>query len=102
MIFGYHFPVSAAVRVSVEEVCSWLSEKGLAEYSHSFRAQAIDGRELLAIDGHTLEDALGMGELRGKDCRNVRVTREGRSECVSYEGRTVGMCELRGKDGRNG
>ena len=46
---------------SKEDVCEWLGEQGLAEYCHNFRAQAIDGRELVTLSEDTLEHQLGVG-----------------------------------------
>lgn len=37
-------------------------EQGLAEYSHNFRAHAIDGRELLTVTDEILEKKLGVGK----------------------------------------
>ncbi|KAK8736917.1 hypothetical protein OTU49_004723, partial [Cherax quadricarinatus] len=44
-----------------EDVCGWLVEQGLAEYSHNFRTHAIDGRELLTMTDEILEQKLGVG-----------------------------------------
>lgn len=47
---------------SSEDLCEWLVEQGLAEYSHNFRTHAIDGRELLSVTDEVLENKLGVGE----------------------------------------
>lgn len=47
---------------SCEDLCEWLVEQGLAEYSHNFRTHAIDGRELLSITDEVLEKKLGVGK----------------------------------------
>ncbi|XP_066977665.1 WD repeat, SAM and U-box domain-containing protein 1-like isoform X3 [Macrobrachium rosenbergii] len=46
-----------------DDVCGWLTEQGLAEYSHNFRSQAIDGRELLTMTDDILENKLGVDAL---------------------------------------
>ncbi|XP_068217034.1 WD repeat, SAM and U-box domain-containing protein 1-like isoform X2 [Palaemon carinicauda] len=46
-----------------DDVCGWLTEQGLAEYSHNFRSQAIDGRELLTMTDEILEKKLGVDAL---------------------------------------
>lgn len=45
-----------------EDVCEWLVEQGLAEYSHNFRTHAIDGRELMSVTDEVLENKLGVGK----------------------------------------
>lgn len=50
------------VQWSCEDVCGWLVEQGLAEYSHNFRSHAIDGRELLTVTDEILEHKLGVGK----------------------------------------
>ena len=50
------------VNWSIEDVCSWMAEQGLAEYTHNVRAQAIDGRELMILTDSILEIKLGIGK----------------------------------------
>ncbi|XP_071539559.1 WD repeat, SAM and U-box domain-containing protein 1-like isoform X1 [Panulirus ornatus] len=59
---------------SCEDVCGWLVEQGLAEYSHNFRSHAIDGRELLTVTDEILEQKLGVDALghRNKVLRLIR------------------------------
>lgn len=47
---------------SCEDVCEWLVEQGLAEYSHNFRTHAIDGREFMSVTDEVLENKLGVGK----------------------------------------
>ncbi|XP_042869333.1 WD repeat, SAM and U-box domain-containing protein 1-like isoform X2 [Penaeus japonicus] len=62
------------VQWSCEDVCGWLVEQGLAEYSHNFRSHAIDGRELLTVTDEILEHKLGVDALghRNKILRLIR------------------------------
>ncbi|XP_042215697.1 WD repeat, SAM and U-box domain-containing protein 1-like isoform X2 [Homarus americanus] len=59
------------VEWNCEDVCGWLVEQGLAEYSHNFRSHAIDGRELLTVTDEILEEKLGVGH-RNRILRLVR------------------------------
>ncbi|XP_069175368.1 WD repeat, SAM and U-box domain-containing protein 1 isoform X1 [Procambarus clarkii] len=62
------------VEWNCEDVCGWLVEQGLAEYSHNFRSHAIDGRELLAMTDEILEQKLSVDALghRNKILRLIR------------------------------
>ena len=46
----------------MNDVCSWLNELGLNQYSEVFRTNEIDGAELANIDNKTLSEDLGIGE----------------------------------------
>ena len=47
---------------SVDDVCRFLADIGLSQYSETFRVNAIDGVELLALNDDTLKNALKVGE----------------------------------------
>uniref|UniRef100_A0A6A7FQW5 WD repeat, SAM and U-box domain-containing protein 1 n=1 Tax=Hirondellea gigas TaxID=1518452 RepID=A0A6A7FQW5_9CRUS len=70
-----------------EDVCSWLTEHGLAEYSHNFRAHAIDGRELITLTEDKLENTLGVDALghRNKILRLVKRHKRENSVAESNE-----------------
>ena len=46
----------------VNDVCKWLGELGLSQYSEMFRTNEIDGAELANIDNKILSDDLGIGK----------------------------------------
>ena len=46
---------------SVDDVGLWVTSLGLAEHVQTFRDNAIDGRELLALTGDDLQTSLGIG-----------------------------------------
>ncbi|ESP02890.1 hypothetical protein LOTGIDRAFT_156843 [Lottia gigantea] len=48
---------------SVDDVCDWISSLGLEDYKDMFKAQAIDGAELLALNTNDLQSALGIAPL---------------------------------------
>ena len=56
---------------SVDDVCRFLADIGLSQYSETFRANAIDGVELLALNDDTLKNALKVGENSPHACANV-------------------------------
>lgn len=56
-------PIFQVIDWNCEDVCEWLVEQGLAEYSHNFRSHVIDGRELLLVTDDILENKLGVGKL---------------------------------------
>ncbi|KAL5018254.1 hypothetical protein ScPMuIL_003976 [Solemya velum] len=47
---------------SVDDVCQWLEELGLDQYTPNFRDNEIDGTELLTLKQETLEHSIGVGE----------------------------------------
>ncbi|RXG64254.1 WD repeat, SAM and U-box domain-containing protein 1 [Armadillidium vulgare] len=69
---------------SVTEVCEWLGEQGLGEYSPNFRAHAIDGREAVTLTDVILESKLGVEALghRNKIMRFIRKNSKETSDSV--------------------
>ncbi|XP_050711432.1 WD repeat, SAM and U-box domain-containing protein 1-like isoform X3 [Eriocheir sinensis] len=67
---------------SSEDLCEWLVEQGLAEYSHNFRTHAIDGRELLSVTDEVLENKLGVDALghRNKIMRLIRRSQDNQAK----------------------
>ncbi|KAK8406697.1 hypothetical protein O3P69_007344 [Scylla paramamosain] len=65
-----------------EDVCEWLVEQGLAEYSHNFRSHVIDGRELLSVTDDVLENKLGVDALghRNKILRLIHRCQESQTK----------------------
>lgn len=47
---------------STEDVCRWLASLDLELYCESFRQNAIDGKELLHMEGEVLASDLGIGK----------------------------------------
>ena len=45
---------------SVDDVCKWATEIGMGQYAENFRANAIDGTELLTLKDPSLKSALGI------------------------------------------
>ena len=45
-----------------DEVCQMIVEIGLPQYEENFRKNHIDGQELVNLDQHSLEKALGIGK----------------------------------------
>eukprot|EP00795_Rhopilema_esculentum_P014857 gene14856-5981_t len=58
----------------VNDVCEWLGELGLSQYSEIFRTNEIDGAELANIDNKILSDDLGIAPLghRNKILREIK------------------------------
>ncbi len=48
---------------TVEDICTWLGDLGLSQYSELFRTNAIDGKELPNLDSKILAKDLGIGKL---------------------------------------
>ena len=58
----------------MDEVCKWLEELGLQQYSEVFRANAIDGAELFQMTNELLANELGISPLghRNKIMREIK------------------------------
>jgi hypothetical protein len=59
---------------SVDDVCRWLQEIGLPQYQEVFRANAIDGQELMTLTQDSLERHIGIAALghRNKILRAIQ------------------------------
>lgn len=47
---------------TVEEVCKWLAEIGLDQYTDNFKQHHIDGAELLALNQDSLQAGIKIGK----------------------------------------
>ena len=56
---------------NVDDVCRFLADIGLSQYSATFRENAIDGVELLALTDESLRTALKVGEYSAPYRENV-------------------------------
>ena len=50
-----------ADRWTVDDVCTWIEEIGLEQYTDNFRKHHIDGQELLTLNQENLLTGLGVG-----------------------------------------